>query len=197
MNYEILRPQFYSKFSFSFPFTRPSAGWIICIMLKLNEHKYYTVNIVYTITDQWNLNCVTSLLTINKMEHQFILSMSAKGNLLALNWKDATWANFEVLEIFSYLAGVVLATWSKIQRSSLLHRNRIIFIFFFNYFSCVYRFESERDERIRITIKKVVTSNRQCLSRVDPDTKRSYCFGDQRAKLQVCFHFSVILLEFY
>lgn len=53
-------------------------------------------------------------------------------------------------------------------------------------FSCVYRFESENDERIRITIKKVVTSNRQCLSRVDSDTKRSYCFGDQRAKLEVC-----------
>lgn len=52
-------------------------------------------------------------------------------------------------------------------------------------FSCVYRFESEEDERIRITIKRIVTSNRQCLSRVDPDTKRSYCFGDQRAKLEV------------
>ncbi|XP_031626059.1 uncharacterized protein LOC116342540 [Contarinia nasturtii] len=51
--------------------------------------------------------------------------------------------------------------------------------------NCVYRFESEKDERIRITIKKIVTSNRQCLSRVDPDTKRSYCFGDQRAKLQI------------
>lgn len=53
------------------------------------------------------------------------------------------------------------------------------------FFSCVYRFEADRDERIRITIKKVVTSNRQCLSRIDTDTKRSYCFGDQRAKLQV------------
>lgn len=51
--------------------------------------------------------------------------------------------------------------------------------------SCVYRFEAERDERIRITIKKVVTSNRQCLSRVDSDTKRSYCFGDSRSKLLV------------
>lgn len=34
-------------------------------------------------------------------------------------------------------------------------------------------------------MKKIVTSNRQCLSRVDADTKRSYCFGDQRAKLEV------------
>lgn len=59
----------------------------------------------------------------------------------------------------------------------------------------MYRFESERDERIRITIKKIVTSNRQCLSRVDPDTKRSYCFGDQRAKLEVLFR--LIMFNIY
>lgn len=57
--------------------------------------------------------------------------------------------------------------------------------FFLFCWSCVYRFEAERDERIRITIKKVVTANRQCLSRVDSDTKRSYCFGDARSKLLV------------
>lgn len=53
------------------------------------------------------------------------------------------------------------------------------------YFRCVYRFEAQRDERIRIIIRKIYTKNRQCLSRIDSDTKRSYCFGDTRAKVEV------------
>lgn len=51
--------------------------------------------------------------------------------------------------------------------------------------SCTYHFEADQDERIRITIKKLITSNRQCLSRIDEDTKRSYCFGDPQYKLLV------------
>lgn len=51
---------------------------------------------------------------------------------------------------------------------------------------CVYRFEAQRDERIRIIIRRLYTRTRQCLSRIDSDTKRSYCFGDTRAKVEVC-----------
>lgn len=53
------------------------------------------------------------------------------------------------------------------------------------HFRCVYRFEAQRDERIRIIIRKIYTRNRHCLSRIDTDTKRSYCFGDTRAKVEV------------
>ncbi|XP_037044522.1 uncharacterized protein LOC119080330 isoform X2 [Bradysia coprophila] len=50
---------------------------------------------------------------------------------------------------------------------------------------CVYRFEAQRDERVRIVIKRLNTGKRKCSSKVDFDTNRSYCFGDTSVRLEV------------
>lgn len=54
-----------------------------------------------------------------------------------------------------------------------------------NGFRCVYRFEAQRDERVRIVIKRLNTGKRKCSSKVDFDTNRSYCFGDTSVRLEV------------
>lgn len=51
--------------------------------------------------------------------------------------------------------------------------------------SCVYRFEAQRGERIRVEIIRAMTGNRTCDSRVDPDTGRSYCFGNNSARIDI------------
>lgn len=50
---------------------------------------------------------------------------------------------------------------------------------------CIYRFEAQRGERIRVEISKAMTGNRTCDSRVDPDTGRSYCFGNNSARIDI------------
>ncbi|XP_038115047.1 uncharacterized protein LOC6050731 isoform X2 [Culex quinquefasciatus] len=50
---------------------------------------------------------------------------------------------------------------------------------------CIYRFEAQRGERIRLEVTRAMTGNRTCDSRVDPDTGRSYCFGDPSAKIEI------------
>ncbi|XP_052859858.1 uncharacterized protein LOC128267111 [Anopheles cruzii] len=50
---------------------------------------------------------------------------------------------------------------------------------------CVYRFEAQRGERVRLEIGRAMTGNRTCDSRVDPDTGRSYCFGDSTARVEI------------
>ncbi|XP_035794280.1 uncharacterized protein LOC118467651 isoform X1 [Anopheles albimanus] len=50
---------------------------------------------------------------------------------------------------------------------------------------CIYRFEAQRGERVRIEITRAMTGNRTCDSRVDPDTGRSYCFGDSSARVEI------------
>lgn len=56
-----------------------------------------------SISGRLTLNCGTNLSIINKMALLFILNTNAKGNSLVTNWKDATWENSEVSEIFSCL----------------------------------------------------------------------------------------------
>lgn len=51
--------------------------------------------------------------------------------------------------------------------------------------SCTYRFEAQRDERIRIVIKRISTGRRHCFSKIDLDTNRSYCFGDARSRVEI------------
>lgn len=51
--------------------------------------------------------------------------------------------------------------------------------------SCTYRFEAQRDERIRIVVRRISTGRRHCFSKVDQDTNRSYCFGDARTRLEI------------
>uniref|UniRef100_A0A1B0CN39 CUB domain-containing protein n=1 Tax=Lutzomyia longipalpis TaxID=7200 RepID=A0A1B0CN39_LUTLO len=52
-------------------------------------------------------------------------------------------------------------------------------------FRCVHRFEAQRGERVRVIIRKVMTGNRTCASRLDNDINRSYCFGDTSIKLEI------------
>lgn len=51
---------------------------------------------------------------------------------------------------------------------------------------CVYRFEALRGERVRIKLRKVTTSNRDCYSRLDEDINRSFCYGDTNVRVEVC-----------
>ncbi|XP_055630213.1 uncharacterized protein LOC129771009 isoform X2 [Toxorhynchites rutilus septentrionalis] len=50
---------------------------------------------------------------------------------------------------------------------------------------CIYRFEAQRGERIRVEIVQAMTGNRTCDSRVDPDIGRSYCFGNHSARIEI------------
>lgn len=50
---------------------------------------------------------------------------------------------------------------------------------------CVYKFEGMRGERVRIKLRKVTTLNRYCMSRVDEDINRSFCYGDLSVKVEV------------
>lgn len=50
---------------------------------------------------------------------------------------------------------------------------------------CIYKFEGQRGERIRIKLRKVTTLNRPCMSRVDEDINRSFCYGDTNARIEV------------
>ncbi|XP_059613973.1 uncharacterized protein LOC132260076 [Phlebotomus argentipes] len=52
-------------------------------------------------------------------------------------------------------------------------------------FRCVHRFEAQRGERVRVIIRRVMTGNRTCASRLDNDINRSYCFGDTSIKLEI------------
>ncbi|GAB0095570.1 uncharacterized protein DMENIID0001_109660 [Sergentomyia squamirostris] len=52
-------------------------------------------------------------------------------------------------------------------------------------FRCIHRFEAQRGERVRVIIRKVMTGNRTCASRLDSDINRSYCFGDTTIKLEI------------
>lgn len=50
---------------------------------------------------------------------------------------------------------------------------------------CIYRFEAQRGESIRIILKKVMSGNRTCASKIDSDINRSYCFGDTSVKVEI------------
>uniref|UniRef100_A0A1B0BBU0 DUF7805 domain-containing protein n=1 Tax=Glossina palpalis gambiensis TaxID=67801 RepID=A0A1B0BBU0_9MUSC len=61
---------------------------------------------------------------------------------------------------------------------------------------CIYKFEGMRGERVRIKLRKVTTMNRQCMSRVDEDINRSFCYGETSAKVEIFerpYHDSILL----
>ncbi|XP_037938714.1 uncharacterized protein LOC119671912 isoform X1 [Teleopsis dalmanni] len=61
---------------------------------------------------------------------------------------------------------------------------------------CIYKFEGQRGERVRIKLRKVTTMNRQCMSRVDEDINRSFCYGDISARIEIFerpYHDSILL----
>lgn len=54
------------------------------------------------------------------------------------------------------------------------------------YFSCVYRFEAGRDERVKLTITKVVVAGgRVCHTTSSADTGRYRCTGNTSATLRI------------
>lgn len=55
-------------------------------------------------------------------------------------------------------------------------------------FRCIYRFQGQRDERVRIVIKSMMAGNRSCESKIDQDIDRTFCFGDNSAKLEILEH---------
>lgn len=64
--------------------------------------------------------------------------------------------------------------------------------------SCVYRFEAQRGERVKIVVQRMMAGNRTCDTRVENDTQRSFCYGDNTAKLQIYerpWHDSVIFIR--
>lgn len=45
-------------------------------------------------------------------------------------------------------------------------------------YSCVYRFEAQKGERVKITLTRLLTSGRLCKTREDVDQGRFQCFGN-------------------
>ncbi|KAH8286094.1 hypothetical protein KR054_002518, partial [Drosophila jambulina] len=61
---------------------------------------------------------------------------------------------------------------------------------------CIYKFEAQRGERVRIKLRKVTTTNRPCYSRVDEDINRSFCYGDTNVRIEIFerpYHDSILL----
>ncbi|KRK05369.1 uncharacterized protein Dyak_GE29009, partial [Drosophila yakuba] len=61
---------------------------------------------------------------------------------------------------------------------------------------CIYKFEAQRGERVRIKMRKVTTTNRPCFSRVDEDINRSFCYGDTSVRVEIFerpYHDSILL----
>ncbi|XP_032575246.1 uncharacterized protein LOC6616371 isoform X1 [Drosophila sechellia] len=61
---------------------------------------------------------------------------------------------------------------------------------------CIYKFEAQRGERVRIKMRKVTTTNRPCYSRVDEDINRSFCYGDTNVRIEIFerpYHDSILL----
>lgn len=52
---------------------------------------------------------------------------------------------------------------------------------------CIYKFEGQRGERVRVHLRRVTTLNRVCTSKVDEDINRSFCYGDTSARIEVSF----------
>ncbi|XP_033240183.1 uncharacterized protein [Drosophila pseudoobscura] len=61
---------------------------------------------------------------------------------------------------------------------------------------CIYKFEAQRGERVRIKLRKVTTTNRNCYSRLDEDINRSFCYGDTNVRIEIFerpYHDSILL----
>lgn len=54
--------------------------------------------------------------------------------------------------------------------------------------SCIYRFEVNKDQRIKITIADVILKNRNCYTEIDKNTDRLECVGNTSATLRFLEH---------
>ncbi|CAG9804070.1 unnamed protein product [Chironomus riparius] len=64
--------------------------------------------------------------------------------------------------------------------------------------NCVYRFEAQRGERVKIVVHRMMSGNRTCDTKAENDTQRSFCYGDNSAKLQIYerpWHDSIIFIR--
>ncbi|XP_025837357.1 uncharacterized protein LOC108732223 [Agrilus planipennis] len=50
--------------------------------------------------------------------------------------------------------------------------------------SCVYRFEAKKDEKVKITLTKVIIKGRNCVTKISPNTDRFQCYGNRSATLR-------------
>lgn len=83
---------------------------------------------------------------------------------------------------------------SEREIETLLHFDKNAFYFP----SCVYRFEAQRGERVKIVVHRMMSGNRTCESKMENDTQRSFCYGNNSAKLQVFerpWHDSVLFIR--
>lgn len=75
-------------------------------------------------------------------------------------------------------------------------KTRSIFQPFYHcHFRCIYRFEGQRGERVRIVVNRMMAGNRSCETKMDTDIDRSFCFGDNTAKVEILerpWHESVV-----
>ncbi|XP_045473238.1 uncharacterized protein LOC123679795 [Harmonia axyridis] len=51
--------------------------------------------------------------------------------------------------------------------------------------SCVYRFEAQKDEKVKLTLTDVVFKNRNCVTKVSRDTGRLMCEGNATAAVRI------------
>lgn len=51
--------------------------------------------------------------------------------------------------------------------------------------SCVYRFEAQRGERVRVIVHRMMSGNRTCEAKMENDTQRTYCYGNNSARLEI------------
>lgn len=51
--------------------------------------------------------------------------------------------------------------------------------------SCVYRFEAQKDEKVKLTLTNVIIKNRNCETRVSRDTGRLMCDGNTTAAIRI------------
>lgn len=81
------------------------------------------------------------------------------------------------------------------QSGTYLAPNFVVSRFFFCYldeyiallfscFSCVYRFEAQKDEKVKLVLNHMVVKGRKCKTRLDPFAERLQCFGNTTATLR-------------
>ncbi|KAL3267780.1 hypothetical protein HHI36_006909 [Cryptolaemus montrouzieri] len=51
--------------------------------------------------------------------------------------------------------------------------------------SCVYRFEAQKDEKVKLTLNSVIIKNRNCRTTVSKDTDRLVCDGSSSAAIRI------------
>lgn len=59
-----------------------------------------------------------------------------------------------------------------------------VFNKYFTDCSCIYRFEAQKDEKVKITLTQLIVKQRQCQTRLSPDSDRLQCYGNTSATVR-------------